>query len=121
MQKVLVSWLVVIALFVSSVAVFGGDYSEGFEDGRTAAKEDSNAVFQVIGGASFGIFYILGSAVFGGKNPSETRMLSIRDRSADYQRAYRESYSEQWKKARTNNGWIGMGLLFCLLVATAGL
>jgi hypothetical protein len=121
MRKIFVSWLIVVVLLVSSLSGLAqsGGYSEGFEDGRTAAKEDSNAAGQVVGGLFFGLFYIVFSAVSDGQTPGEARMMSIRDESADYQRAYRESYAEQWKRARTNNGWIGFGVWVGIIVVAA--
>ena len=53
MRKVLVSWLIVVALLASSVAGWAqsGGYYKGLEDGRADAREDINGTAQFALGA----------------------------------------------------------------------
>ena len=119
MRKALVSWLMVVALLAASVAGWAqsGGYYEGLEDGRADAREDVNGTAQFVGGVALGVFYVVFSALLEGKHPAESRMMAISDRSDEYQRAYRESYTEEWKRARTNNGLLGWGVWVAIVVA----
>jgi len=121
MRKALVSWLIVVVLLASSVAGLAqsGGYYEGFEDGRAAAREDIDSTVHCVAGFTLGIFYVGYSVLSEGRHPTGARMSSIRHRSVDYQVAYRESYTEEWKRSRTNSSLLGWGLWVAVVVAAS--
>ena len=121
MKRVMVCLLVLAVVMAGSVTALAedGGYYEAVQDGRRAAREDVNSTSQFVGGLGLGVLYVLYAAITPGEYPGAYRMMSIRDKSDEYKRAYVESYSNEWKRLRSNNALLGWATWIVLLVAVA--
>jgi len=96
------------ALVLFSVTAIAGDYTQGFEAGRVAAKADHSGLAQFAGGMFLGIFY-LGYALIAPVPGAPTwRLQDISAKSDEYQRGFMDGYDKMWRSTRSRNAFGGL-------------
>ena len=126
MRKVMVSYLVVVALvFASVITCVGqsGDYSNGYMQGENAANQDVSAGANFAGGFFLGLLYVVIVAVSDQGAPSYYQQQLV-SRSPEFQRGFNDGYADEFQRIRTYNALAGSGtapvavvILYAILIA----
>ena len=96
-----------VIIAICSVTAVAGEYLNGYEAGRLAAKADHSGLAQFTGGFFLGILYVGYAVLAPSPGPPTWRIQEITAKPDDYQRGFLEGYEKMWRSQRSVNALTG--------------